>query len=49
MTYVCTMHVEYSLSPISGYYILAIRECGSTLYVEMTWTAARAAYRLILK
>ena len=24
-----------------------IRECGSTLYVGMTWTAARAAYRVI--
>ena len=29
--------------------IYNIRECGSTLYVGMTRTAARAAYRLILK
>ena len=29
--------------------ICIIRECGSTLYVGMTRTAARATYRLILK
>ena len=29
--------------------IECIRECGSTLYVGMTRTAARAAYRLIQK
>ena len=31
------------------YIYIYIRECGSTLYVGMTRTAARAAYRLILK
>ena len=30
-------------------FYLYIRECGSTLYVGMTRTAARAAYRLIQK
>ena len=39
----------YSVVVICCDYCLDIRECGSTLYVGMTRTAVRAAYRLIQK